>query len=185
MALHDCNVKSSPVFLGDNFGGRGHSPLQLRKQNPNISGEYATPWGSWAGHTLRHCVQVAKISRHRLNLKGKATMMEKENHRNGGRQDAPKPVEGKMKISLKVHDREADTFLLSFFGGEGAGSTSGSVKLQLGKQGERSNKNSPKTQEAKWYPRFTGWVLHYVLHNQHHEQGIHILQTEQSKGPSV
>lgn len=62
---------------------------------------------------------MAKISRHRLNLKGKATMMEKENHRNGGRQDAPKPVEGKMKISLKVHDREADKFLLSFFGGGG------------------------------------------------------------------
>lgn len=47
--------------------------------------------------------------------------MEKENHRNGGRQDAPKPVEGKMKISVKVHDREADKFLLSFFGEGGRG----------------------------------------------------------------
>lgn len=53
----------------------------------------------------RHCVQMAKISRYSLNLKGKATMMEKENHRNGGRQGAPNPVEGKMKIPLKVHDR--------------------------------------------------------------------------------
>lgn len=34
----------------------------------------------------RHCVQMAKISRHSLNLKGKATTMEKENHRNGGKQ---------------------------------------------------------------------------------------------------
>jgi len=49
----------------------------------------------------RHCVQVAKISRHSLNLKGKATTMEKENHRNGGRQGASNPVEGRRK----VHDR--------------------------------------------------------------------------------
>lgn len=47
----------------------------------------------------RHCVQMAKISRHSLNLKGKATTTEKENHRNGGKPGTPKPVEVKMKIS--------------------------------------------------------------------------------------
>lgn len=31
MALHDCDMKSSPVFLGDNFGERGHSPAQETK----------------------------------------------------------------------------------------------------------------------------------------------------------
>lgn len=64
----------------------------------------------------RHCVQMAKISRHSLNLKGKATTMEKENHRNGGKQGTPKPVEVKIKIiPLEVHDREEDKFLLFFF----------------------------------------------------------------------
>lgn len=43
MVLYKRGVKSSPMFLGGNFGERGHSPLQLRKQNPNISGESATP----------------------------------------------------------------------------------------------------------------------------------------------
>jgi len=43
MVLYKCGVKSSPAFLGGNFGERGHPPFQLRKQNPNISGEYATP----------------------------------------------------------------------------------------------------------------------------------------------
>lgn len=53
----------------------------------------------------RHCVQVAKISRHSLNLKGKATMMEEETYRNRVRQGAPNSVESKVKISLKVHDK--------------------------------------------------------------------------------
>lgn len=76
---------------------------------------------------------------------------------------------------------EADKFLLSW-GKKKKKKESTSVHLCqwgyiLGKGA--TTKKPLKTQEAKQYLRFMGWVLHSLLCTQHHEQDIHISQTEQ------
>lgn len=143
------------------------------------------PWGSWAGHMPRHCVRMAKISRHSLNLKGKPTTMEKENHRNGGRQGASNPVE------VRLHQVDEDTTestwqrqINFYYLGEKKKKKKESTSVHLCQWGYilgkgATTKKTLKTQEAKQYLRFMGWVLHSLLCTQHHEQDIHISQTEQ------